>query len=71
MPGTKTSLATTTLAATHTAAAFKSGRNAGTLVVQAQQQAQELIVLLKEIIKDMQAGDPNIAAFQSLITALS
>jgi hypothetical protein len=37
----------------------------------AQQQAQDLIITLKEIIEDMQAGDANITAFQTLITNLS
>jgi len=37
----------------------------------AQQQAQDLIITLKEIIKDRQAGDSNITAFQTLITNLS
>ena len=34
-------------------------------------QAQDLIITLKEITKDMQAGDANITAFQTLITNLS
>jgi len=37
----------------------------------AQQQAQDLIITLKEIINDRQAGDSNITAFQTLITNLS
>jgi hypothetical protein len=41
------------------------------LITQAQQQAQNLIITLKEMIKDMQAGDANITAFQTLITNLS
>ena len=40
-------------------------------VAVAQQQAQDLIITLKEIIKDMQAGDANITAFKTLITNLS
>jgi hypothetical protein len=32
-----------------------------------QQQTQDLIITLKEIIKDMQTGDANIAAFNTLI----
>ena len=41
------------------------------MITQAQQQAQNLIITSKEIIKDMQAGDANITAFQTLITNLS
>jgi hypothetical protein len=37
----------------------------------AQQQAQDLIITLKEIVKDMQAVDSNITAFNTLITNLS
>jgi hypothetical protein len=40
-------------------------------ITAAQQQAQDLIITLKEIIKDMQTGDSNITAFQTLITNLS
>ena len=65
--GVKTSLATTTVAASHLSAALKAGR----YPVEQIQQAQDLIITLKEIIKDMQTGDANIAAFQTLITNLS
>ena len=54
--GTKTSLATTTLAASHTISAWKNGRNANALIVQAQEAAQELITLLKVCIADMPTG---------------
>jgi hypothetical protein len=37
----------------------------------AQRQAQDLIITLKEIVKDMQVGDSNISAFNTLITNLS
>jgi hypothetical protein len=69
--GTKTSLSTTTFAASHTAAATKAGRSPVEQNATAQQQAQDLIVTLKEMIKDMQSGDANITAFQTLITNLS
>jgi len=69
--GVKTSLATTTIAASHTAAATKAGRYPVEQITAAQQQAQDLIITLKEIIKDMQTGDSNITAFQTLITDLS
>ena len=69
--GVKTSLATTTFAASHTAAATKSGRSPVEQNATAQQQAQDLIVTLREMIKDMQTGDTNITAFQTLITNLS
>ena len=69
--GTKTTLATTVIAASHTAAATKAGRSPTEQNATAQQQAQDLIVTLKEMLKDMQAGDSNITAFQTLITNLS
>ena len=69
--GTKTSLSTTTFAASHIAAATKSGRSPVEQNATAQQQAQDLIVTLREMIKDMQSGDANITAFQTLITNLS
>jgi hypothetical protein len=69
--GVKTSLSTTVVAGTHLSAALKSGRYPLVQIQQAQQQAQDLIITLKEIIKDMQAGDANIKAFQTLITNLS
>jgi len=63
--GVKTSLATTVVAAAHLLTALKAGR------YPTEQQAQDLIITLKEIIKDMQAGDANITAFQTLIANLS
>jgi hypothetical protein len=69
--GVKTSLSTTVVAASHPSAALKSGHYPLEQITQAQQQAQDLIITLKEIIKDMQTGDANIAAFQTLITNLS
>jgi hypothetical protein len=51
--------------------ALKAGRYPTEQIAVAQQQAQDLIITLKEIIKDMQAGDANITAFQTLITNLS
>jgi hypothetical protein len=69
--GIKTSLATTTVANAHLSAALKSGRYPLVQIQQAQQQAQDLIITLKEIIKDMQTGRANITAFQTLITNLS
>ena len=69
--GVKTSLSTTVVAASHLSAAFKSGRYPTEQIAVAQQQAQDLIITLKEIIKDMQTGDANITAFQTLITNLS
>ena len=69
--GVKASLASTTVAASHLSAALKSGRYPLVQIQQAQQQAQDLIITLKEIIKDMQAGDANISAFNTLITNLS
>jgi hypothetical protein len=69
--GVRTSLIATAIAASHTSAAFKSGRNAAELVTQAEQQIQDAIITLKEIVKDMQTGDANITAFQTLITNLS
>jgi hypothetical protein len=69
--GIKTSLATTTVANAHLSAALKAGPYPTEQIAVAQQQAQDLIITLKEIIKDMQAGDANITAFQTLITNLS
>jgi hypothetical protein len=58
-------------AAGHNSAAFAHGRSAPALVTQAEQQLLDVIVLLKEVVKDMQNGDPNIASFNSLISQLS
>lgn len=69
--GTKATLAATTPAAGHLSAALKLGRLPSVMVVQAQQQAQDLITTLKELVKDMQVGDANITAFNTLITNLS
>jgi hypothetical protein len=69
--GVKSSLSTTVVAASHLSAALKNGRYPTEQIAVAQQQAQDLIITLKEIIKDMQAGDVNITAFQTLITNLS
>jgi hypothetical protein len=62
MSGIKTSLGSTALAASHAASAWKNGRNASALIVQAQEAAQELIVLLKECIRDMQTGQLTAAS---------
>jgi hypothetical protein len=48
---------TTVVAASHLSAALKAGRYPVEQITQAQQQAQDLIITLKEIIKDMQTGD--------------
>ena len=69
--GLKATLSTTVVAASHLSAALKAGRYPVEQITQAQQQAQDLIITLKEIIKDMQAGDANISAFNTLITNLS
>lgn len=69
--GTLSSLAGTTPAAGHLTNALKVGRLPVVMVAQAQAQARDLIVTLKELIKDMPGGDPNIAAFNTLITNLS
>lgn len=69
--GVKTTLSTTVVAAAHLSAALKAGRYRVEQITQAHQQAQDLIITLKEIIKDVQVGDPNITAFQTLITNLS
>ena len=69
--GTIASLVGTTVAPAHLSAALAKGRYPVEQIQQAQQQARDLIITLKEIIKDMQTGDPNIAAFQMLITNLS
>jgi hypothetical protein len=69
--GVKSTLSTTVVAAAHLSTALKSGRYPTEQIAVAQQQAQDLITTLKEIIKDMQAGDANISAFNTLITNLS
>jgi hypothetical protein len=69
--GVRTSLIAASLAAGHNSAAFAHGRSAPALVLQAEQQLLDTIQLLREIVKDMQNGDPNIASFSSLITQLS
>lgn len=69
--GVKTTLAGTTPAAGHLSAALSKGRIPAVQIAQAQEQAAELIITLKEIVKDMQNGDGNITAFNTLITNLS
>lgn len=69
--GAKTTLAATTVAGGHLTAALSKGRIPSEMIAQAQVQAQDLINTLKEIIKDMQGGDGNITAFNTLITNLS
>jgi hypothetical protein len=69
--GVRSTLISTALAASHTSAAFKAGRNAPELVTQAETQILDVIKTLQEIIKDMQTGDSNIAAFNTLISNLS
>ena len=69
--GVKAKLAATVVAPAHLSAALKAGRYPVERITQAQQQAQDLIITLREIINDMQTGDVNITAFQTLITNLS
>jgi hypothetical protein len=69
--GIRSNLIAASLAASHNSAAFAHGRSAPALVTQAEQQILDVIALLKEVVKDMQAGDPNIATFNSLISSLS
>jgi hypothetical protein len=75
--GTKSSLIATVLAASHTATAWKNGRNISGLIVQAQEAAQELIMLLRECIRDMTSlqltaasnpstSSPNITMAQTI-----
>ena len=64
-------LVSTRLAPEHISAAGAMCRNANTMVVQAEQQIQDAIIILKEIMKDMQPGDPNIETFNKLIGNLS
>jgi hypothetical protein len=68
--GRESTLSTTVVAASHQSAALKAGRCPTEQIQLAEQQAQGLIIALREIIKDMQTGDPNITAFNTLITSL-
>jgi len=68
--GVRSTLISTALSASHTSAAFKAGRNAPELVTQAETQILD-VKTLQEIVKDMQTGDSNITAFNTLITNLS
>ena len=69
--GVRSTLISTALSASHTSTAFKAGRNAPELVTQAETQILDVIKTLQEIVKDMQTGDSNITAFNTLITTLS
>jgi hypothetical protein len=69
--GVRTTLSTTVVASSHLSAALKAGRYPAEQIAQAETQAADLVNSLKEIIKDMQGGDPNIAAFNTMITNLS
>ena len=69
--GTKTTLANTPLAAAHVAAAQAAGQNATAMMTQVQSQLNDAVALLKQLVKTMQAGDTNIALYNSLIANLS
>lgn len=72
--GAKTTIATTVPAGTHTTAAQTLGRSPVMMHAQAQAQINDCVNLLKQIVKDMTVGnpsDPNIAAFNTVITNLS
>lgn len=72
--GSKTTITTTVPAGTHTTASQSVGRNPVMLHAQVGAQITDTINLLKQIVKDMTAGnpsDPNIAAFNTVITNLS
>jgi hypothetical protein len=47
-------------------AALKAGRYPAEQIAQAETQAADLVNCLKEIIKDMQAGDPKIGKLLSV-----
>jgi hypothetical protein len=73
MMGAKATIAAIVPAATHTAAAQSLGRNPVMLHAQAQQQITDCINLIKQVVRDMQAGnpsDPNIASFNTVINIL-
>lgn len=69
--GVRTSLATTTLGAGHVAAAFTAGHNPLALNAQVQFQLNDAIQALKQLVKTMPGGDPNIAGVNALIASLS
>lgn len=72
--GAKATIAATVPAGTHVSAAQNLGRSPAMLHLQAQVQINDTINLLKQIVKDMTIGnpsDPNIAAFNTVITNLS
>jgi hypothetical protein len=72
--GAIATIKTTVPATTHVAAAQALGRNPTQMHLQAQTQIQDCVSLLKQIVKDMTIGnpsDPNIAAFNTVITNLS
>lgn len=72
--GAKATVVATVPATTQTSAAQNLGRSPVMLHAQAGVQINDTINLLKQIVKDMTAGnasDPNIAAFNTVITNLS
>lgn len=72
--GSKTTIVTTVPATTQTTASQSLGRSPAMLHAQAGVQINDTIQLLKQIVKDMTAGnpsDPNITSFNAVITALS
>ena len=72
--GAKATIAAIVPANTHVSASQALGRNPTMLHLQAQTQIQDAINVLKQVVKDMTAGNPsdaNIATLNGVITALS
>lgn len=72
--GAKTTIAATVPAGTHNTAALALGRSPVMMHTQVQAQINDCVNMLKQVVKDMTAGnpsDPNIAAFNTVITNLS
>jgi hypothetical protein len=65
--GVRSTLIASPVTAAHAAAAFKVGVNAGSLVVQLQEQINETILLLREVIKGLPTV--NLSAVSSWTTA--
>lgn len=72
--GTKTSVLTTVPATTHVSAAQALGRDPTVINQLIVRQINDVLVTLKQAVKDMTVGnvsDANIAAYNTLITNLS
>lgn len=69
--GVKTSVTAITPAVAHVAAARAGARDVVTLQAEVKSKIDELIVALKALQADMQAGDANITTINTQLTALA